>query len=106
GQQPGHVRLVDGVEQAQHQAVDGDGLDAQVHAGSPSSASRMRRTAATELALSPCTHRLSARRTRALPLLAVSGLPPARASAWAITCSLSWCTAPGRLRATRNPSPS
>jgi hypothetical protein len=49
----------------------------------------MRRTAATELALSPCTHRVLACKRKALPSLAVRGSPRAMISA----CSM---TSPGR----------
>ncbi len=101
-QQPGHVGFVDALEQAQDEAVDGGHLDARLRlAHAASRASRMRRTAASEAGLSPCTQRVCASSARALPSLARSAAPRASRRAWASTVSASWCTAPGWLRETR-----
>ncbi len=87
-QHPRHVRLVDGVEQADHQAVDGNDFDANPHTGRNSPrATRIRCTAAIELSLSPCTQIVSTRRLRALPSLAIRSSPRARVTAWLITVS-------------------
>ncbi len=61
-------------QQAHHQAVDGHSLQS-VGFMLGFNASRMRCTAATELALSPCTHRVLACSTRGLPSLATNGSP-------------------------------
>ncbi|MNY29010.1 hypothetical protein D3C86_1630280 [compost metagenome] len=85
GQHPGHVAFVDVVEQAQDQAVDAgyfEFRDGRAHANlRASKASRMRRTAATDSALSPCTQSVWACKDNELPSLASSAWPLARLTA-------------------------
>src|SRR5471032_543086 len=101
GEHPRHVGFGNDIKQTHHQAVDRHHFNAWLHA--VFSASRIRFTAATELALSPCTHKVLACNTKALPSLAVRASPREIVNACCTMVSASWCTAPGNWRETRCP---
>ena len=89
-QHPRHVGFCNFIEQTQHQAVDGHHFNARLH---PCAcwlrAWRIRCTAATEPALSPCTHSVLACRCKALPSLATRGWPAAMVRACCTIISAS-----------------
>ncbi len=90
GEHPRHVGFGDFIEQTQHQAIQRHHFNPWIHdALDCCKAWRMRRTAATELALSPWTHKVLARRIKALPSLALSSPPRAMVNACSMIFSAS-----------------